>query len=502
VNGAPEEKASGYSWYALGVLFLVYVVNFVDRQILSILANDIKADLALDDAQLGFLYGTAFAIFYALFGIPLGRLADSWSRTRLLSIGLALWSSMTVLSGFAKNFATLTVARIGVGVGEASSAPTCYSLISGMFPARMRGLALGIFSAGLFTGSGLSLLIGGNIVEAWNATWPNGGPLGLKGWQGAFIIVGAPGLLLALWVLSLREPPQEAPPTARPLARFLTEVVQVVPPFTLIGAARAGRGAFARNLLLAVALAALAWALSRLTGNNQQFWFWVVGLYAVASWASHLRRIDGDTYAMTFGSPAFMAIVVAYGTVCFLGYTVSYWAAPYAERTFALSKSDLGLLIGAPNALGGFLGVIVGGKLADLMQQKHPAGRVMVFLLALLGSVPVFLVGYSTASLTTFLVCNVLAQFVTSSALGAGASATQTMVRPRMRGVATAVYLLGATLIGLSLGPFTAGFVSETSGSLAKGVMTTLLIVPLGLAAVWVAVRRMPRSMPEALSSG
>ena len=493
MNEGEREKASGYSWYALGVLFLVYLFNFVDRQILSILANDIKADLGLDDAQLGFLYGTAFAIFYALFGIPLGRLADTWSRTRLLSIGLALWSGMTVLSGFAKNFATLTVARIGVGVGEASSAPTCYSLISDMFPARMRGLALGIFSAGLFTGSGLSLLIGGNIVEAWNATWPDGGPLGLRGWQGAFIVVGAPGLLLALWVLSLREPPQEKA-TGRPFARFLAEVAQVVPPFTVIGAARAGRATLVRNLLLAAALVVLAWVLSWLTGNNQQFWFWVVGLYAVASWASHLKRIDPETHAMTFGSPAFMAIVVAYGAVCFLGYTVSYWAAPYAERTFELSKGDLGLLIGAPNAVGGFLGVIVGGKLADVMQERHPAGRVMVFLLALLGSVPVFLIGYSAASLTVFLVCNFLAQFVTSSALGAGASATQTMVLPRMRGVATAVYLLGATLIGLSLGPFTAGFVSEATGSLGSGVMTTLLIVPVGLAAVWIAVRRMPRT--------
>ena len=493
MNEGEREKASGYSWYALGVLFLVYLFNFVDRQILSILANDIKADLGLDDAQLGFLYGTAFAIFYALFGIPLGRLADTWSRTRLLSIGLALWSGMTVLSGFAKNFATLTVARIGVGVGEASSAPTCYSLISDMFPARMRGLALGIFSAGLFTGSGLSLLLGGNIVEAWNATWPDGGPLGLRGWQGAFIVVGAPGLLLALWVLSLREPPQEKA-TGRPFARFLAEVAQVVPPFTVIGAARAGRATLVRTLLLAAALAVLAWVLSWLTGNNQQFWFWVVGLYAVASWASHLKRVDGETHAMTFGSPAFMAIVVAYGAVCFLGYTVSYWAAPYAERTFELSKGDLGLLIGAPNAVGGFLGVIVGGKLADVMQERHPAGRVMVFLLALLGSVPVFLIGYSAASLTVFLVCNFLAQFVTSSALGAGASATQTMVLPRMRGVATAVYLLGATLIGLSLGPFTAGFVSEATGSLGSGVKTTLLIVPVGLAAVWIAVRRMPRT--------
>src|SRR5690606_38533906 len=129
-----------------------------------------------------FLYGTAFAIFYALFGIPLGRLADGWHRLRLLSLGLTLWSAMTILSGAAKNFATLTVARIGVGVGEASANPCAYSLIADWFPARLRATALSLFASGLFVGSGLSLLIGGTIVDRWNAAWPLGGPLGLAGW--------------------------------------------------------------------------------------------------------------------------------------------------------------------------------------------------------------------------------------------------------------------------------------------------------------------------------
>src|SRR5687767_310555 len=204
------EKAPAYSWYALGVLFAVYLLNFVDRQILSILANDIKADLDLTDAELGFLYGTAFAIFYALFGIPLGRLADSWSRTRLLALGLALWSCMTALSGFARNGAALAAARVGVGVGEATASPCAYSLISDLFPQRLRGTALGIYSGGLFVGSGLSLLIGGIVVENWNRAWPAGGPLGLVGWQAAFLAVGLPGLLLALGVLSLREPARGA----------------------------------------------------------------------------------------------------------------------------------------------------------------------------------------------------------------------------------------------------------------------------------------------------
>ena len=114
-----EQAVPAYSWYALSVLVLLYVLNFIDRQILSILANDIKADLGVDDAYLGFLYGTAFAIFYALFGIPLGKLADSWKRIRLITLGLTLWSTMTAASGFARDAAQLTVARIGVGVGVA-----------------------------------------------------------------------------------------------------------------------------------------------------------------------------------------------------------------------------------------------------------------------------------------------------------------------------------------------------------------------------------------------
>ena len=500
-DAEPPDKAPGYSWYALGVLFLVYLFNFVDRQILSILANDIKADLGLDDAQLGFLYGTAFAIFYALFGIPLGRLADSWNRTRLLAIGITLWSGMTVLSGFAKNVGTLTFARIGVGVGEASAAPCSYSLISDWFPPRMRGTALGIYSAGLFTGSGLSLLIGGLIVENWNAAYPGGGPLGLVGWQAAFVAVGLPGLLLALWVLSLREPKRGTmdgivpPPAERPFAEFFRQVAQVVPPFTLVSAARAGPGSLARNLAIAAGLALVAWALSAATGNNQQFWFLAVGVYAVMSWSKDLERRDPATYAMTFRSAAFMGIVVAYGAICFLGYSVTYWAAPYAERTFALSKSELGLLIGAPNAVGGFLGVILGGRLADYLHLRHGGGRALVLLIALVGAVPAILIGYSADSVTVFLVCNFAVQFVTSSALGAGAAASQSLVLPQMRGVATAVYFLGTTLLGLALGPFTAGYVSEVSGSLAQGVITTLAIVPVGLLAVAVAVRLMPREL-------
>src|SRR5687767_7351676 len=114
-----DEMGGPYARYVLFVLVIVYVFNFVDRQILSILAEPIKADLRITDAQLGYLYGTAFAVFYAVFGIPLGRLADAWDRRKLIAIGLAFWSVMTALSGLARSFAQLGLARIGVGVGEA-----------------------------------------------------------------------------------------------------------------------------------------------------------------------------------------------------------------------------------------------------------------------------------------------------------------------------------------------------------------------------------------------
>jgi len=179
---AADGKVPAYSWYALGVLVLVYVLNFVDRQILSILAEDIKRDLHLNDADLGFLYGTAFGVFYALFGIPLGRLADNWRRIRLMTLGLSLWSAMTALSGLAVNKAMLSAARVGVGVGEATASPAAYSLISDWFPRRRRATALAIYSSGIYIGGGASLGIGGLIVQRWDAAFPQGGPFGLAGW--------------------------------------------------------------------------------------------------------------------------------------------------------------------------------------------------------------------------------------------------------------------------------------------------------------------------------
>ncbi len=131
---SPEQEIGGrYAKYVLFVLVLVYVFNFIDRQILSVLAEEIKADIGISDAEIGFLYGTAFAVFYAIFGIPLGRLADVWIRSRLISLGLLFWSVMTAMSGTARSFGSLAVFRFGVGIGEASATPAAFSMLSDYF---------------------------------------------------------------------------------------------------------------------------------------------------------------------------------------------------------------------------------------------------------------------------------------------------------------------------------------------------------------------------------
>src|SRR4030095_9354065 len=190
-----------YARYALALLVVVYVLNFLDRQILSILAERIKADLGLTDAHIGFLYGTAFAVFYALFGIPLGRLADVWVRTRLIAVGLAFWSVMTAGSAFARRLGAVTAARLVSGAGGADASPAAFSLLSDYFPPARRATVLAIYSSGIYIGAGLGLFIGGLIVDRWDLAFAGGAaaPLGLRGWQVAFLVVGFPGIPLALW---------------------------------------------------------------------------------------------------------------------------------------------------------------------------------------------------------------------------------------------------------------------------------------------------------------
>lgn len=499
-DASTAEPGGPYAWYVLGVLVLVYILNFIDRQVISILANDIKRDLQLTDADLGFLYGTAFGVFYSLFGIPLGRLADNWNRVRLLTLGLGLWSVMTAASGFARTGGMLAGARIGVGIGEATASPSAYSLLSDWFPKKARATALAIYSSGLYLGGGLSLLIGGQIVERWNAAYPGGGPAGLVGWQAAFLAVGIPGVLVALWVSTLREPVRGqadgivTSENPHPFRDFFAELVTVVPPLTLIGAARRGAAALLINIAVAAAIAAGAAALIAATGTIPQWIAIGVGSYAVFSWACGLRARDPATFRLIWGTPAFLCTTLGYGLIAFQSYAVSFWAAPYAEISFGISKSEAGFWVGGPGALAGFLGVIIGGRLSDWARQRHPSGRIAVVAIAPLIGLPAFVGAFTTDSPTLFFALHFVTAVFTSAALGGTAATTQDLVLPRMRGVATATFFLATTLVGLSLGPYMAGYVSTLTGDRATGILSILAVVPISLALLVVAFRTLPRA--------
>ena len=497
-----ELPSRNYSWYVLGVLVLVYMLNFIDRQIISILANDIKADLNLDDSQLGFLGGAAFGVFYALFGIPLGRLADNWNRVRLMTIGLSLWSLMTVLSGFSRNFLHLSAARIGVGVGEATASPCAYSILSDYFPKEQRATALAIYSSGLYLGAGFSLFLGGRIAQSWNMAYPGGGPLGLVGWQAAFVAVGIPGLLLALWVATLREPVRGLHDGIKPVVSdhpfkdFVAEMMTVIPPFTFIGALSRGFGALAINVMFAALMAGVVWFMYSVLGPKSlpQWSAICIGLYAVFSWASALKERAPGTYRLIWGTPAFLYTTLGYSTISFTSYAISFWTAPYVERVFHLPKDVIGLTIGGLSALGGFLGVILGGKLADILRKKNPAGRLIVVAAGILLPIVPLIIVLNTDNYTLFCTLYFLMALSTSMALGAAAATTQDLVLPQMRGAATATFFIGTTLVGLGLGPYLVGLVSEMSGDLRTGLLSLLGIVPIAVILTWLAYRSVPQA--------
>ena len=205
----PRRRAA---WYALFVLMLCYTLSYVDRQILAFLVEPLKHELSIGDAKIGLLQGIYFAMFYTFVGLPMGWLADRYSRRNIIAAGVLFWSVMTVLSGTARSYLTLALARMGVGFGESTTNPCAFSMISDLFPRENLSTAMSVYMMGIQLGSGLALIIGGLVVQSVSEMPPVTLPwLGtLSPWRLTFFVVGLPGLLFALLVLTFKEPPRRA----------------------------------------------------------------------------------------------------------------------------------------------------------------------------------------------------------------------------------------------------------------------------------------------------
>jgi MFS family permease len=275
----------------------------------------------------------------------------------------------------------------------------------------------------------------------------------------------------------------------------------IVPPFTLIGAAQRGAAALAINIGFAIAVAAFAAWMIDLTGNIPQWSAVGLGYYAVFSWACTLRARDAATFRLIWGTPAFICTTLGYGLVSLAAYALAFWSAPYAETVLGLPKQELALILGANGAASGFIGVILGGRIADSLRAKNPAGRILMIIFGVVAPIVPIWIGYTTDNSALFYTMNFLAGMFGATALGAAAATTQDLVLPRMRGTATAAFFLGTTLVGLSFGPYMVGQISDLAGTmvdgkpvgdLRTGILALIGVAPIALGLLIYAYRTVP----------
>ena len=378
-----------YGKYALGILLIGYIINFVDRSILSLLLEPIKLELALTDSQLGFLGGLAFALFYTFLGIPIAALADRRSRVKILAVSMVIWSAMTAICGLANNFLTLLLARIGVGVGEAGASPPSHSLISDYFPIETRATALSIYALGIPLGTMIGSFVGG-----WGAD--------TVGWRYTFFLVGVPGIIFAFIVwFTLREPP-----------RGMSDIKLDAPSAPPVNTAPPPPVSTVLKLL--------------------------------------------------WSKTSFRHLAFAAGLHAFVSYGAGTWNAPFFIRIHEMSLTDIGsilALIAGIGAIGTFFGGYISDKLSDRTNDKR--WYFWVPGIATLVMVPFQLVAYLYGGVWVVVASLMMVAILGNAYLGPSFAMTQALVSLRMRAVASAILLFVLNLIGMGLGPYFVGVLSD-----------------------------------------
>ena len=418
IGPANAHFSTGYRRYALALLLVIYILNFIDRQILSILLEEIKKDIELSDTQLGVLGGIAFAVFYATMGIPIARWADRGSRRSIIALAVAVWSAMTAVTGLARSFGMLLIARIGVGVGEAGCSPPAHSLISDYFPAERRGTALSIYSLGIPIGAALGTLIGGWVGDAF-------------GWRMAFFVVGAPGLLLAVIArATLREPPRglaDGESTGAPDASATSDAPE-----------------------------------------------------ASENWR--------EVLAFMIRLRAFRHLSMAGALHAFVGYGAGLFNPAFFIRFHGLGLKEVStwfFFIGLTGAIGTFLG----GFLGDRFGKKDPRWYMWIPGAATLGGIPLYACLYLWPDGEQALLFAFPAVIFGAMYLGPTFAMTQAIVKIRMRAMASAILLFILNMIGLGLGPWFVGFLSDLlAPEYGKASLGTSLLWVVVLGNAWSTV--------------
>lgn len=386
-------SSNAYSWFVVSVLLVIYIFSFMDRQILSLMVDPVKKDLDLTETQISLLMGFSFAVFYALFGLPIGRMADSMSRKGIIGCGLFLWTLMTAGCGTARSFVHLFVFRVGVGVGEAALSPSAYSMITDYFPKEKLARALSVYAMGVTIGSGMAYLVGGNVIEWAKRLGVTELPLlgKVAPWQLAFIAIGIAGLFPVLLLLAVREPARKG--VKKVINEDGEEVDARVPVSEVFG-------------------------------------------YMAA---------NGRTYICHH---------LAFALLAFSGYGLAVWCPTLLMRVHEWEVGDTGTLLGIRAILSSSLGVIVGGTLSDWLSKKgHLDAPFKVGMLSCLIWLPV---GIAYPLVNNGWACYVLmnfAFFFSSFTTGVGPASLQRIMPNKMRGLSSSLFLMMNSLIGLGLGP-------------------------------------------------
>jgi len=394
LRGGEAFPAQSYAWYVAVVLTLAHIVSFLDRQVLALLVEPIKQDLQISDTQMSLLLGLAFAIFYTVMAIPIGRLADRRSRRTIIAVGITAWCAMTAMCGLARNYSQLFLARIGVGVGEATLTPSALSMLSDYFPRNKLGAAIGFYNMGVSVGAGIAFIVGGQVIGFVTNSPPITLPVvgELFAWQSVFLFIGLPGLVIAALMITVREPPR-------------------------------------RGKLNVEASGAQ---------NQDQI---------TIREAFRYFKARGKTYGG-------LALTVSGSTI--LGYGFLSWLTSMFLRTpeWDWTVPQIGSAIGVVLLIAGPIGVNGAGWLADRWYQQ---GKQDAHLRVMLISGPIMLIASTALPLmpTPELAILMLAPHVIGAAgiTAAGGAALMLVTPNQLRGQATAMYYFIISLAGLTLGP-------------------------------------------------